>query len=119
MGITGADLVLIVTEPTLSGLHDLGRVADVARHFGIAGLVCVNKWDLNPDMTAEIERKSAERGLTVVGRVRYDQAVTDAQVHRQAVVEYQQGGCSDDIRDLWGKVHESLQKPANANKDKL
>jgi len=106
--ITGADLVLIVTEPTMSGLHDLGRVADVARHFGISGLVCINKWDLNPDVAAEIERQAAQRGLGVVGRVRYDRAVTDAQVRKQAVVEYQANGCAEDIREVWGKVSREL-----------
>ena len=65
--ITGADLVLIVTEPTLSGLHDLGRVAELARHFGIPGMVCVNKWDLNPDVAGEIERQ-AERPRPDRGR---------------------------------------------------
>jgi len=108
--ITGADLVLIVTEPTLSGLHDLGRVADVARHFGIAGLVCINKWDLNSDVAAEIERQANERGLTVAGRVRYDRAVTDAQVRKQAVVEYQQNGCAEDIREVWDMVSRELSK---------
>jgi len=108
--ITGADLVLIVTEPTLSGLHDLGRVADVARHFGISGMVCINKWDLNPDVAAEIERQATQRGLDVVGRVRYDRAVTDAQVRKQAVVEYQQNGCAEDIREVWDAVSRSLSE---------
>ena len=102
--ITGADFVLIVTEPTLSGLHDLGRVADVARYFKIPGMVCINKWDINPDVASEIERQTIERGLSVAGRVRYDRAVTDAQVRKQAVVEFQQDGCTEDIRDLWTKV---------------
>ncbi len=102
--ITGADFVLIVTEPTLSGLHDLGRVADVAKHFKIPGMVCINKWDINPDVASEIERQTIERGLSVAGRVRYDRAVTDAQVRKQAVVEFQQDGCTEDIRDLWTKV---------------
>ena len=102
--ITGADLVLIVTEPTLSGLHDLGRVADVARHFNIPGMVCINKWDLNPDVASKIEHQTIERGMSVAGRVRYDRAVTDAQVRRQAVVEFQQDGCAEDIRELWTNV---------------
>ena len=106
--ITGADLVLIVTEPTLSGLHDLGRVADVARHFGIPGLVCVNKWDLNPEIAGEIERQAGERGLTSAGRVRYDRAVTDAQIRKQAVVEYQRDGCAEDIREVWSKMKHVL-----------
>jgi len=108
--ITGADLVLIVTEPTLSGLHDLGRVADVAKHFGIPALVCVNKWDLNPGVAAEIERKAQDRGLTVAGRVRYDRAVTEAQIHRQSVVEYRRNGCAQDIRHVWTIVQSELHK---------
>jgi len=112
--ITGADLVLIVTEPTLSGLHDLGRVADVARHFEIPGMVCVNKWDLNPDVAGEIEHQAKDRGLTVAGRVRYDRAVTEAQIRKQSVVEYQQDGCAEDIRQVWMVVHGELSK-VNAN----
>jgi MinD superfamily P-loop ATPase len=106
--VAGATLVLIVTEPTVSGRHDLERVADLARHFGIPAMVCVNKWDLNPQMAAEIETQARGRGLTVAGRVRYDQAVTAAQIHRQAVVEYQKDGCADDVRRLWVTVCERL-----------
>lgn len=106
--ITGADMVLIVTEPTLSGLHDLGRVADVAKHFGIPAMVCVNKWDLNPEMTGRIERQSQQQGLGLAGRVRYDRAVTEAQIHRQSVVEYQQNGCAEDIRQVWSAVRNTL-----------
>lgn len=106
--ITGADLVLIVTEPTLSGLHDLVRVAEVARHFGIAALVCVNKWDLNPDVAAQIERQAEDRGLIVAGRVRYDRAVTEAQIRKQSVVEYRRDGCAEDIRGVWSRVQRAL-----------
>ena len=113
--ITGADLVLIVTEPTLSGLHDLGRVADVARHFEIPGMVCVNKWDLNPDMASEIERQAKDRGLTVAGRVRYDRAVTEAQIRKQSVVEYQSDGCAEDIRDVWARVENNLSARGTKN----
>ncbi|MGC9454064.1 MAG: ATP-binding protein [Phycisphaerae bacterium] len=106
--ITGADAVLIVTEPTLSGLHDLGRVAEVAGHFGVKTMVCINKWDLNPEVAAEIERQAEERGLTTVGRVRYDRAVTEAQLRRQAVVEYQRDGCAADVREVWSGVSKML-----------
>ena len=102
--ITGVDLVLIVAGPTLSGLHDLGRVADVARHFNIPGMVCISKWDLNPDVAPEVERQGNERGLRVAGRVRYDRGVTDAQVRKQVVVEFQQNGCAENIRNPWTKV---------------
>ncbi|KPK50891.1 MAG: (4Fe-4S)-binding protein [Planctomycetes bacterium SM23_25] len=106
--ITGADLVLIVAEPTLNGLHDLGRAADVTKHFGISGLVCISKWDLNRDVAAEIERWADDCGLTVAGRIRYDRAVTDAQIRKLSVVEYQQDGGAEDIQAVWSKVAESL-----------
>ncbi len=106
--ITGADVVLVVTEPTLSGLHDLERVADLAGHFNIPALVCINKWDLNPQITAEIEQKAHARNLTIAGRVRYDSAVTEAQVRKQAIVEYSRNGCASDMRDLWSGVEKYL-----------
>ena len=106
--ITGADLVVIVTEPTISGLHDLERVADLAGHFRIPGMVCINKWDLNPEVTDRIEKFARERGLCVAGRVRYDRAVTDAQVQKLTVVEYQQNACASDIREVWSRVQGML-----------
>jgi len=112
--ITGADLVLIVTEPTLSGLHDMARVAEVARHFEIPALVCVNKWDLNPEVTEQIEQSARQRGLGLAGRVRYDRAVTDAQLRGQSAVEYQQDGCCKDIRAVWQAVTRRL----HAERDK-
>lgn len=102
--ITGADLVLIVTEPTLSGLHDMERVADVAKHFGIPAALCVNKWDINSEITEQIEQTAISRGLTVVGRIRYDRGVTDSQMRKLAVVEYQNSGCAEDIHAVWQQL---------------
>jgi MinD superfamily P-loop ATPase len=109
--ITGASLVLIVTEPTLSGRHDLERVADLARHFEIPAMVCVNKWDLNPQIADEIELLARRQGIQVAGRVRYDPAVTQAQIRRKSVVEYQTDGCASDIRGVWATVRETLLAP--------
>lgn len=106
--ITGADLVLVVTEPTLSGMHDLERVAELTRHFNIPTLVCVNKWDLNPEMTARIESQARKRGLNVAGRVRYDRAVTEAQINKQSLVEFQNNGASLEIKGLWREILKNL-----------
>jgi MinD superfamily P-loop ATPase len=106
--ITGADLVLVVTEPTLSGLHDLQRVSDLTKHFGIETLVCVNKWDLNEDLASTIEARAGERGLRVAGKVRYARAVTEAQIKKQSVVEYAKNGVATDIRQLWAGVLDVL-----------
>jgi len=106
--ITGADLVVAVVEPTLSGLHDLGRVGDLVDHFGIRACVCINKWDLSPEMGVRIEAWTSNRGFRLVGRVRYDPAVTGAQVSGVPVVEYSAEGASEDIRALWSEVREFL-----------
>ena len=108
--ITGAELVLIVTEPTLSGLHDLQRVADLTRHFGIRTLICVNKWDLNGDCTREIEDFARSRSLAVAGKVRYDSAVTKAQIEKLSVVEYAADGVATDVKQLWQKVSAAIHE---------
>ena len=106
--ITGANIVLIVTEPTLSGLHDLQRVADLTKFFGIETLVCINKWDINPELAAEIEQQAKNRNLAVAGRVRYDRAVTESQVKKQTIIEYQADGCVEDVRNVWNVVEQKV-----------
>jgi MinD superfamily P-loop ATPase len=98
--VTGATLVLVVTEPTVSGEHDLERVLSLTRHFGIPTTICVNKWDLNPEMTERIETKARRAGAEVVGRVRYDRSVTVAQMEERAVTETG-APCVRDIKDIW------------------
>lgn len=98
--LSGAAQVLVVTEPTVSGEHDLARVLKLAAHFGIPAAICVNKWDLNPEMTERIEKQAQTLGATVAGRIRYDRAVTQAQIQERAVVEID-APCAEDIRALW------------------
>ncbi len=113
--ITGADGVLIVTEPTLSGRHDLMRVAKLAAHFRIATLVCVNKWDLNPEMTERIEKEALENGLKIAGRIRYDAAITKAQIAKKSVVEYTEDAVASDMKDVWGRVQQALDSISRQN----
>lgn len=101
--LTGASLALVVTEPTLSGEHDLQRVLELTRHFGIPTAVCVNKWDLNPLMTEQIERRATTGKAVVAGRVRYDRRVTSAQIDARATVE-REGDAANDIRTLWNSL---------------
>ena len=88
--VTGADMILVVSEPTQSGLHDLDRVLDLAGHFGIPALVAVNKADINPELAERIEERAGKE--RVVGRIPFDTAVTAAQLRKQAVVECAAGG---------------------------
>ncbi|MDI6808080.1 MAG: ATP-binding protein [Candidatus Eisenbacteria bacterium] len=98
--VTGATLVLVVTEPTVSGEHDLERVLSLTRHFNIPTAICVNKWDLNPEMTDRIEDKARQAGAQIAGRIRYDHGVTLAQMRERAVVETEAPSAKD-IRQLW------------------
>jgi MinD superfamily P-loop ATPase len=98
--VTGATQVLVVTEPTVSGEHDLERVLKLTRFFDIPTAICVNKWDINANMTERIEAKALATGAQVAGRVRYDPAVTQAQIQAKAVVELDAPSAAD-IRSLW------------------
>ena len=98
--ITGASQVLVVTEPTVSGEHDLERVLGLARHFQIPASVCVNKWDINPEAAGRIEQRALALGARLAGRIRYDSDVTRAQIENKAVVEID-APSAEDIRRLW------------------
>ncbi len=101
--VTGATLVLAVTEPTVSGEHDLERILSLTRHFDIPTAVCVNKWDINAGMTERIEDKARKAGALIAGRIRYDRAVTVAQLRERAVVEIE-APCVEDIQHVWNEL---------------
>ena len=99
--LTGAQGVLVVTEPTVAGEHDLHRVLQLADHFRIPAAVCLNKWDLHPEQAARMEKAARAAGATPVGRIRYDDAFTAAQRQGRAVVETEASALGDDIRAVW------------------
>jgi len=101
--VTGATRVLAVTEPSVSGEHDLERILALTRHFGIATDVCVNKWDINIEMTERIENAARRTGARIAGRIRYDRAVTLAQMQERAVVETE-APCVEDIQIVWNEL---------------
>jgi len=107
--IAGTDAALIVSEPTLSGLHDLERVMELAKHFGIKALLCINKFDINAEMSQRIEAVAREAAVPTVGKLPYDDAFTHAQVQGKSIVEHCDGPLSENIRTLWTEVLERLQ----------
>jgi MinD superfamily P-loop ATPase len=101
----GADLALIVAEPTAAGIHDMARALATTEHFGVPALVCINKADLYPDGTAEIEVYCEERGLPVVGHFPFDTVVTSAMVQGQPVTAYSPDSpVSQALRAAWERV---------------
>jgi len=108
--ITGVDLVLIVTEPTLSAIHDLERIIGVAHHFKILAVVCINKYDINLDNTEKIERYCKSNNIDVVGKLPYDTIVTKSMIHEKTVVEYSKGNFPEKIIKMWNKVGGRLKE---------
>jgi MinD superfamily P-loop ATPase len=106
--LSGADLALLVTEPTLSGIHDLERVLGVCHHFEVQSLVCINKYDINEDNTHQIEDYCLSQGIEVATRIPFDNIVTEAIAHGLPVVEYVRNGVSHQIEALWKIVSKSL-----------
>jgi MinD superfamily P-loop ATPase len=107
--IGGASAVLIVTEPTVSGKHDMLRVAQLAAHFKVPAMICVNKFDLNPAETRIIEDIAREKDLTALGRIPFDPIFTKAMVQGQTIFEYdtnsETGGA---VKQIWGKINKTL-----------
>lgn len=105
----GATAVLIVSEPTVSGSHDMERVAELAAFFKIPAMVCINKFDLNPEQGVAIEASAINRGLNVMGRVPFDPAFTKAMVQGKTVFEYDgKSEAARAVKALWSKVEEQL-----------
>ena len=106
--LSGARLALLVTEPTLSGIHDLERVLGVCRHFGIPEVVCMNKYDLNNENTHQIEGHCLSQGISIASKVPFDNVVTEALVRGIPVVEYSDGAVSLEIERLWDIISSKL-----------
>jgi MinD superfamily P-loop ATPase len=106
---SGADLALIVAEPTAAGVHDMQRVLDTTDHFGVRTLVCANKADLYPAGTAEIETYCQEVGIEFVGGIPFDLSVTEAMVQGQPVTAYHpEAPASQAISDIWATVRDTM-----------
>lgn len=104
--IAGVDLVLAVTEPTPSGLHDLQRVAELCAHFAIPVLACLNKYDLAPKNSRHIRSWCAGKGIEIAGEIPFDPAVGRALVSRRSVVEADCGAVSVAVARLWEGVRQ-------------
>jgi len=106
--MSGADLALMVVEPSVSGVHDLRRILATARHFGVQAAICLNKADINPAQAAAIAGVGAAEGVPVVGLVPFDRAVVEALVQRRPVTEQGPGAAADALRGLWEALRTSM-----------
>jgi len=107
--ISGASLVLIVTEPTLSGMHDSKRVLELTKHFKIPACICINKFDINLDLTKEIEDFCDKNNIELVGKIPYSKAFTEAMIKELTLIEYCDNEVSDEIKRIWNIIENKLK----------
>lgn len=106
----GATAVLIVAEPSVSGRHDMERVAQLAAGFHIPAMVCINKFDLNPEQGAAIEAYAEKKNIAVMGRIPFDPMFTKAMVMGKTLFEYNgHSEGSGAVRSIWEKVAQRLR----------
>lgn len=104
--ITGCDLALIVTEPTKSGLEDLKRIVQLAKHFQTNTLVCINKYDINLDITEVITNYCISEDIQVVGKVPFDELVRKSINELKPVINYKNSSANYAIREMWESIRE-------------
>ncbi|EHN13267.1 ATP-binding protein [Clostridium sporogenes] len=106
--ITGSDATLIVTEPTTSGLEDLKRVISLCEHFGILPMVCVNKYDINKEMTIDIENFINEKGIKLVGKIPYDNTVMKSINDLKPITYYKESIANKAIEHMWKNIKQII-----------
>jgi len=112
--IGGADALLIVAEPSVSGMHDMQRVAQLAAHFKVPGMICVNKFDLNIEQTRAIEDLARNMCVSVVGRIPFDPIFIESMIRGQTLLEYsKESETSFAAKQIWNNI---INSPAMNDK---
>lgn len=107
--LSGTDLALVVTEPTISGIHDMERVIQMAHHFKIQTTCCINKFDLNPTLSDQIEEWCRKNSVPLVGKIPYDEVVTKSVVEGIPLPEYSDNSVSREIHKIWQQISKLLR----------
>jgi MinD superfamily P-loop ATPase len=103
--LTGVDAALVVTEPTMSGIHDLERVLTLLDHFNVAPLVCINMYDVNVGNTTKVLDFCKENKIEVIGLIPFCADVTRAMINGKSIVEYMpKSGVAQEIENMWNKI---------------
>ncbi len=109
--ITGTDLVLVVTEPTVSAIHDLERVIEVSKHFGVPAMVCINKFTINIENTKKIEEYCRDNDIPLIGKIPYDASITKAMINEQSIIEFSRSSdVSREIKEMWNALLDATKR---------
>lgn len=115
--LSGVDLALVVTEPSLSGLHDLDRILKVARHFGVEAMVCINKHDLSPEMSNRITGYCSSENIDLVGRIPFDPRVLEIVKRGEAAEQLLTTEAGKAVEAIWKKVRRRLLEARRLSSD--
>jgi len=108
--IVDSTLALVISEPTVSGIHDTMRVISLAKHFNVKAAVVINKSDINTAIAAAMKAMCRENQIPCIGEIPFDQSFTEAMIHKKSVVEYQSGGITEALKNVWNTVKEMLEE---------
>jgi len=108
--LSGIDCAIVVTEPTVSGVHDMDRVIQVAKHFNVPVLLIINKYDLNEEVAQTIEHYCSENNIGLLGKVKFDKTMVEAVTAGQTIIEYAQNETTDTIKFIWKTLQEKILK---------
>lgn len=108
--LSGANFVVLVTEPTVSGLHDLKRVYELVQKFNIKAGCIINKSDINPQVSGEIEEFLKKENIIHFSNLPYDEAFTNAMTNGQTIVEYGQNNLTAILTDSWNMIKQTVTK---------
>ncbi len=117
--LAGANLAVVVTEPTPSGIHDLKRVIDLCDHFRLPPGVIINKWDLNPDLSRQIKAFCSSKAITLLGELPHDPAIVEAMVRGRTITEYHPNGMADLIRQIWRAIETLIEMPQDPERKNI
>jgi MinD superfamily P-loop ATPase len=106
--ITNVDHVLIVTEPTVSGVHDLQRILTLCQHFGVSASILINKADLNPEQAQRIQEIAEKLNIVVMGKIPFDRHIHDALMRGKTIMDYAQGSTPEILREIWIKLQKEI-----------
>ena len=106
--ISGVDMILIVAEPTISGIHDMKRIIDTAKHFNVKCIVCINKFNVNLDNTEKIEKYCAELEIPLIGKIPFDGAVVKAVNSCNSIACYPESMAAIALSEIWNKIRATL-----------
>ena len=107
--LSGIDYAVIVTEPTLSGLHDMDRVCQVAKHFNVPVLLIINKFDLNTDITDQFEKYSNENNIELLGKLEFDKTMVEAVTNGKTIIEYANNRTTENLKSIWTRLSNKVK----------